>query len=154
MFHFLQFAATRAALAVITLIMVSFIVFSLMELVPGDCAERYLAFKNTTGAQISVADIEAERDQHEFVTFELEPGDCIVHHGLTLHHAPGNSTSRPRRALASRFCGDDVTYEPEGSFQPLIREPDLAPGAPLECELFPRVWPRTDGSPLEEDDLP
>ena len=59
--HFIQFALTRAALAVVTLIMVSFIVFSLMELVPGDCAERYLAFKNTTGAQISVADIEAER---------------------------------------------------------------------------------------------
>ena len=61
MFHFLQFAATRAALAVITLVMVSFIVFSLMELVPGDCAERYLAFKNTQGMQISVADIDAER---------------------------------------------------------------------------------------------
>jgi len=59
MFHFIQFAVTRAALAVVTLIMVSFIVFSLMELVPGDCAERYLAFKNTQGSQISVADIEA-----------------------------------------------------------------------------------------------
>ena len=32
-----------------------------MELVPGDCAERYLAFKNSQGAQISIADIEAER---------------------------------------------------------------------------------------------
>ena len=61
MFQFFQFAATRAALAVITLIMVSFIVFSLMELVPGDCAERYLAFKNTQGSQISIADIDAER---------------------------------------------------------------------------------------------
>lgn len=88
-------------------------------------------------------DIEAERDQHKFVAFELEPGDCIVHHGLTLHNAPGNSTSRSRRALATRFCGDDVVYRPEGSFQPLIREPDLAVGAPLECDLFPRVWPRT-----------
>ncbi len=48
-------------LAVITLVMVSFIVFSLMELVPGDCAERYLAFKNTQGSGISVADIEVER---------------------------------------------------------------------------------------------
>ncbi len=61
MYQFARFATTRAALAVITLIMVSFIVFSLMELVPGDCAERYLAFKNTQGSQISVADIEAER---------------------------------------------------------------------------------------------
>ena len=32
-----------------------------MELVPGDCAERYLAFKNTPGQQITVADIENER---------------------------------------------------------------------------------------------
>ena len=61
MYQFARFAATRASLAVITLIMVSFIVFSLMELVPGDCAERYLAFKNTQGSQISVADIDAER---------------------------------------------------------------------------------------------
>jgi peptide/nickel transport system permease protein len=51
----------RAAMALFTLLLVSFIVFSLMELVPGDCAERYLAFKNTQGSNISVEDIEAER---------------------------------------------------------------------------------------------
>jgi len=61
MFQFARFAATRLGLAIITLVMVSFIVFTLMEFVPGDCAERYLAFKNTQGAGISVADIEAER---------------------------------------------------------------------------------------------
>ena len=47
-------------MAIFTLLLVSFIVFSLMELVPGNCAERYLAFKNTQGSQITVADIEAE----------------------------------------------------------------------------------------------
>jgi peptide/nickel transport system permease protein len=51
----------RAAMALFTLLLVSFIVFTLMEMVPGDCAERYLAFKNTQGSQISVADIQAER---------------------------------------------------------------------------------------------
>jgi len=51
----------RAAMALFTLLLVSFIVFSLMELVPGDCAERYLAFKDTQGGGISVADIQAER---------------------------------------------------------------------------------------------
>lgn len=61
MLQFARFALVRASLAVFTLVMVSFIVFSLMELVPGDCAERYLAFKNTTGSGISVADIENER---------------------------------------------------------------------------------------------
>lgn len=87
-------------------------------------------------------DIEAERDRHRFVTYETEPGDCIVHHGLTIHAAPGNASSTTRRrALATRFCGDDCTYRPEGSFQPLIREPEIPSGAPLECSLFPRVWP-------------
>ncbi len=61
MSHFIRFAAMRAVMAVLTLIIVSFIVFSLMEMVPGDCAERYLAFKNTQGSMISIADIEAER---------------------------------------------------------------------------------------------
>ena len=47
-------------MAVVTLLLVSFIVFSLMEMVPGNCAERNLAYKNTQGAQITVEDIEAE----------------------------------------------------------------------------------------------
>ncbi len=61
MLQFAKFVATRAGMAVFTLMMVSFIVFTLMEMVPGDCAERYLAFKNTQGSQISIADIESER---------------------------------------------------------------------------------------------
>ena len=47
-------------MAVITLLLVSFIVFTLMEMVPGNCAERYLAFKNTQGEQISIENIRAE----------------------------------------------------------------------------------------------
>ena len=61
MLQFARFATIRAVMAVLTLILVSLIVFTLMELVPGDCAERYLAFKNTQGLQITVADIDAER---------------------------------------------------------------------------------------------
>ncbi len=61
MLQYLQFAATRFAMAVVTLLLVSFIVFTLMEMVPGTCAERYLAFKNTQGSQITVEDIEAEK---------------------------------------------------------------------------------------------
>ena len=60
MLKFLQFMLTRAALSVVTLVIVSFIVFSMMELVPGNCAERYIAFKNTQGQNITVEDIRAE----------------------------------------------------------------------------------------------
>jgi peptide/nickel transport system permease protein len=61
MLQFANFVVMRAAMALFTLLLVSLIVFTLMELVPGDCAERYLAFKNTQGSGISVEDIEAER---------------------------------------------------------------------------------------------
>ena len=61
MIQFGQFVLTRAFMALITLVIVSLFVFTLMELVPGDCAERYLAFKNTQGSGISVEDIESER---------------------------------------------------------------------------------------------
>ncbi len=60
MAQLVQFAIVRACMAVFTLLAVSLIVFTLMELVPGSCAERYLAFKNTQGAQITIEDIKAE----------------------------------------------------------------------------------------------
>lgn len=61
MLEFTKFVSIRAILAITTLILVSFIVFSLMEMVPGDCAERYVAFKNSQGSTITAADIDAER---------------------------------------------------------------------------------------------
>ena len=50
----------RAVMSIVTLLIVSFIVFSMMELVPGNCAERYIAFKNTQGQNITIEDIQAE----------------------------------------------------------------------------------------------
>lgn len=58
--RFFQFTLMRAVMSLFTLLTVSLIVFTLMELVPGNCAERYLAFKNTQGSQITVDDIKAE----------------------------------------------------------------------------------------------
>ena len=58
--RFLQFTLMRAVMAIFTLLTVSLIVFTLMEMVPGSCAERYLAFKNTQGSQITIDDIKAE----------------------------------------------------------------------------------------------
>ncbi len=60
MLQFCRFVTTRLVMAVITLLTVSLIVFSLMEMVPANCAVRYLAFKNTQGEQISIEDIRVE----------------------------------------------------------------------------------------------
>lgn len=61
MLQFARFTVTRAIMALITLLIVSFLVFTLMELVPGDCAERYMAYKNTQGEAITLEAIDAER---------------------------------------------------------------------------------------------
>ncbi|MDF1856112.1 ABC transporter permease [Pseudooceanicola sp.] len=84
MLHFARFAVIRAAMALFTLLLVSLIVFTLMELVPGTCAERYLAFKNTQGSGISIADIEAEErrlglDRPFLIRWGSWVGNVFVH---------------------------------------------------------------------------
>jgi len=91
----------------------------------------------------AVPDIESERGKYDIKWFRQEPGDCLVFHSMIMHGAPGNATmSRRRRGLALRYCGDDVVYDPrEGTFQ-MVREPEIQAGAVMDCELFPKVWPR------------
>lgn len=88
-----------------------------------------------------VPDFEARRDELDLIRFELAPGDCTVHHGLLVHAAPGNQrTDRRRRAYVTRWAGDDVVYAPEGELMPILRDPGIEPGAPLDCDLWPVVW--------------
>lgn len=87
-------------------------------------------------------DIDSMRDQLDVLQFEMAPGDCTIHHGLLVHGAPGNETGGRRRAYVARWCGDDVTYNPRPNIQQMLRDPDIAPGGPLDCDLFPVVWPR------------
>lgn len=90
-----------------------------------------------------IPDIEAERAAHDIKSWKLEPGDCLVFHAMIVHGAPGNTTpGARRRGLALRYTGADARYDPRpGTFQ-MAREPGLAPGAPMTCDLFPKVWPR------------
>jgi len=70
----------------------------------------------------------------------MQPGDCTVHHGLTVHGAPGNSSSsQRRRAYILRYAGDDVIYNPRPNLQRMKRDPGIKAGEPLDCELFPVV---------------
>ena len=88
-------------------------------------------------------DIDAERDRHDIRWWPMAPGDCLVFHGMIVHGAPGNATpGRRRRGLSLRYTGDDARYDPRpGTFR-FPYQPDLSPGAPMTCALFPRVWPR------------
>ncbi len=92
-----------------------------------------------------VPDIEAQRDAYTILGWDLEPGDCIAFHALTLHGAPGNTSSnRRRRAFAARWTGDDARFaRRDGYMSPPFEEVTLEPGAPMDSPTFPAVWPRT-----------
>ena len=51
----------RYLMSLVSLFLVSVLVFFLMEILPGDCATRIMAYKNTQGTTITQADIDAER---------------------------------------------------------------------------------------------
>ena len=78
---------------------------------------------------------------HEIVTAPMEPGDCLVFHSRCHHGAPGNSLeSTRRRALATHWIGDDITYndKPQET-DPPYRGEGLVHGGSMECASFPRV---------------
>jgi ectoine hydroxylase-related dioxygenase (phytanoyl-CoA dioxygenase family) len=93
--------------------------------------------------------------EYESISWDTEPGDCIVHHPRVLHMAGGNkNTSRQRRATAMRYVGDDVRWNgnvggsTSNMFNELTKRFDNAPqiqlahGQALEHPQFPLVWPR------------
>lgn len=62
------------------------------------------------------------------------------HDALALHGAPGNATAdRQRRAYITRWTGDDARYHPRPNIQPMLRDPGIAAGGPLDRSLFPVV---------------
>jgi ectoine hydroxylase-related dioxygenase (phytanoyl-CoA dioxygenase family) len=88
-------------------------------------------------------DIERERDRYRIARFAMEPGDCLVFQAMIVHGSPGNSAKERRRALATRWTGDDARYRRRsGEVAIPTRDPGLAHGDPLDCERFPRVWSR------------
>ena len=94
----------------------------------------------------TLPDIEAMRGQFEVMNWDMKAGDCLIHHCMTVHGAPGNASStRRRRAYATRWTGDDVVYAPrEGQAAISVEPPTIVPGEPIDCAVFPRLWPRPE----------
>lgn len=88
-------------------------------------------------------DIDSQLDKVELLAWDMEPGDCLVHHAFAVHGAPGLSTSGGRRrGYATRWVGDDVLFDPRPgtmhyAWLDVGLDPKLAPGQKLESEMFP-----------------
>ena len=69
------------------------------------------------------------------VAVELERGQCVFHHPLTIHGSFENRTTIPRRAVVLNFCRDGVA---SASDEPLLEGvPPIAPGDALGGQFFP-----------------
>jgi len=94
------------------------------------------------GSPAELPDIEHRRDHFRILRWELEPGDAVLVHLLTLHRACGVPGTSRRRAFSLRFLGDDAAQAPRAwttspPFDELDRE--LPAGAPMDHPLFPRL---------------
>jgi ectoine hydroxylase-related dioxygenase (phytanoyl-CoA dioxygenase family) len=89
----------------------------------------------------TIPDFDQERDRHQFLSWDMAPGDVIAFHTLSVHGAPGNrSTSRRRRAWAARWLGDDARYAARvGAISPPLEGHGLSPGDGFGVPLFPEV---------------
>jgi ectoine hydroxylase-related dioxygenase (phytanoyl-CoA dioxygenase family) len=97
------------------------------------------------GTLKDLPDIEARREDYPIIGWEIEPGDAVCFHMLTLHASSGVEGTRRRRVFSVRFLGDDIRHAPRR----WATSPDfpglaaaLPAGAPMEHPLFPLVWPR------------
>lgn len=99
---------------------------------------------------------EFDNPEYRFVSWDMAPGDCLVHHPLTVHGAGPNASLEQRRvALSIRYFGGDTTWAaPRTSFTVPGTEDEagLVRGAfPANDEVFPVVWRSADatGAPFQ-----
>jgi ectoine hydroxylase-related dioxygenase (phytanoyl-CoA dioxygenase family) len=89
-------------------------------------------------------DIEGKRGKYEILRYTLMPGDCLVFQGMIVHSAPGNRNTCRRRALSTRWAGDDARYcKRRGETAIPTEDPGLNHGDLLDSMRFPVVWRRT-----------
>ncbi len=102
-------------------------------------ATAYAAAEN--GFEL-VPDIDAERDNHQIVSFDISPGDVVAFHFRTLHAAPGTAglSTHRRRAVSMRYLGDDAVFARRPWLHsPPFTQDNLVVGGSLDDPRFPLV---------------
>lgn len=87
-------------------------------------------------------DIEAERQDHRIVSWEMQPGDVIAFHAMTVHGAGSNlRADRRRRGYTVRYIGEHATYQFEDGMAGPLEIDELENGQPYVSDRTPVVWP-------------
>jgi ectoine hydroxylase-related dioxygenase (phytanoyl-CoA dioxygenase family) len=119
-----------------------------LEFVRGSHRARQLYRFSTPGhGQIDLPpmpDIYATTRDEDLLAWEMEPGDALVFHLRTFHGM--RTAQRPvarRRALSTRWAGDDARYCESGRLSVLRADHGLRQGDPFRGPKFPLAWPRS-----------
>jgi phytanoyl-CoA hydroxylase len=82
---------------------------SCLRYVQGSHLKGLRPYSATTvhGFSLGMTDYNAE-DEAQAVALCVEPGDAIIHHGLTIHRTDANKSDRERRALVCNYVPSEL----------------------------------------------
>ena len=90
-----------------------------------------------------VPDIDHSPEEYDILAWDLKPGDCIAFNFLTLHGTTAGEVKARRRAISTRWLGDDVAYcERPVETSPPFPDIGLQPGDRMREDWFPILWRR------------
>ena len=99
---------------------------------------------NTDDADLEpVPDIDGRSASHDILAWDLEPGDVVAFDFRTLHGTTAGEVRGRRRALSTRWLGDDVTFcMRPGETSPPFPDIGLVSGERMREDWFPIMWRR------------
>lgn len=81
-------------------------------------------------------------DKFDFLSFDMEPGDCLVFHIGMVHMGHDNISDIRRRALSTRWFGEGCTINEDKPH--ILNTPEIAEF--IESQGF--TWDRSLNNPL------
>ncbi len=103
-----------------------------------------VTFDNTDATPLP--DIEANREQYDILSWDMEPGDVAIFNARVIHGGSGLlRDDRDLRVFNTQWLGDDVriNFRPEGmdpDHTDVMTKAGLRPGDQVSGDLYPKVW--------------
>jgi len=91
-------------------------------------------------------DIDSVPNRHEFLSWDVELGDCLVFDFRTIHSITSKSETAcsTHHRLSLRFGSHDVQFNPRGPWTKETTDYLISlgqrPSKPINCPLLPKVW--------------
>lgn len=100
-------------------------------------------------AEESIPDIDADPAKYGVVSWDMEPGDCVVFNSRILHGGSGKlAKDKDLKVFTTKWLGDDARIkfrecgmDPDHSA--IMTEYGLKPGDRPGTDLYPRIWSKT-----------